>query len=721
MTGRKGEEKEEFKSKNSKDSITKFFPIIILNIIFITDRINRLFRIKKQIKPVMNKYIKKYVSFSDRIFIIVFITLMCFFLFSGKSISNTANQDFSPSELGIKIVNDRVTENDTVATGFFDYQDYFFDAAVYSHSKQKLTIYLNQRNGKLSLYREYDFAGVKSIKANTINEGNYPYPLTELTINFKDGNSKIIGNFQNDTVNDNPCNVLLEDIFEKSPVFIYGISWIKQYQSERSGQPLYYVTVGDIDKDGKNEAIYTFFPINDTTGPQFKPTRIVVFEYVNDNYYRIDWDTILQQGGQNIGSSIMDFDKNGNYEFIAMNINPLGNYSQGVFECTGERKYKFYQCGFGSSRRLTDYEILDSVYHQGQYRTEIWCLFNSGNVYTVIQRWRYEARWPNDYEFSPMSNMWFQNFFAYDIAVGDIDRDGKDEIILGDTQFGTNFIDYMDSTGVSPPSQNGWEMKTIIPNIPVAPGFSYTKDYDNCGYPEFTVTGVGSGSGCIATLKHNGSPGQNQFQVMWWDTSNVFAGPNMDIDTGYIDNYYSILYPTDNNYYHIIILHLYTFTRNGIYTFARTSTYYKDSTSSVHAALFDIDNDGKQNVVTAGAINPPGIQGVHACFFVFEQTGTIGIKPIGTEIPEDFRLYQNYPNPFNQSTMFKFQCSIPGNVKINVYDITGKEVRTLVNEYKQAGTYEVRFDALELSSGVYLYALFADGKRKDVKKMIITK
>jgi len=363
----------------------------------------------------------------------LFFLLFFIYLYPVNVLPETVNTTFLPSELGIKIVKDKVIENDTVATGFFDYQDYFFDAAIYSHSKQKLTIYLNQRNGKLSLYREYDFSGVKSIKANTINEGHYPYPLTELTINFKDGSSKIISNFQNDAGNDNPFNILLEDIFEKSPVFIYGISWIKQYQSERSGIPQYYVTVGDIDKDGKNEAIYTFFPINDTTGPQFKPTRIVVFEYVNDNYYRIDWDTLLQQGGFNIGRSIVDFDKNGNYEFIAKSRDGLGNLTQGVFECTGEEKYKFYHCAFGTSDKLSDYEIIDSVYHQGKYRTEIWCLFNG--EHTSIERWRYDSRNNTDYGFYPMSGMWFLYSFVYDIAVGDIDRDGKDEIILGDTQF----------------------------------------------------------------------------------------------------------------------------------------------------------------------------------------------------------------------------------------------------------------------------------------------
>ncbi len=89
--------------------------------------------------------------------------------------------------------------------------------------------------------------------------------------------------------------------------------------------------------------------------------------------------------------------------------------------------------------------------------------------------------------------------------------------------------------------------------------------------------------------------------------------------------------------------------------------------------------------------------------------------------PNKFELYQNYPNPFNQSTMFKFQCSIAGNVKVKIYDISGKEVDLLVNENLQAGTYQVRFNAGGLSSGIYFYSLIVDDIFISTKKFVLIK
>ncbi len=103
---------------------------------------------------------------------------------------------------------------------------------------------------------------------------------------------------------------------------------------------------------------------------------------------------------------------------------------------------------------------------------------------------------------------------------------------------------------------------------------------------------------------------------------------------------------------------------------------------------------------------------------------TIGINQTNEEMPDEFLLYQNYPNPFNQSTMFKFQCSIAGMVEIKVFDLLGREVRTLVNEYKQAGTYEVRFNAGDLPSGIYFYRMqtrMQTEKYTETKKLILLK
>ncbi len=93
---------------------------------------------------------------------------------------------------------------------------------------------------------------------------------------------------------------------------------------------------------------------------------------------------------------------------------------------------------------------------------------------------------------------------------------------------------------------------------------------------------------------------------------------------------------------------------------------------------------------------------------------------ISMSSPEKFALEQNYPNPFNPSTKIKFELSQSEFVGLKVYDILGKEVKTLVNEKKPAGSYEVQFDASKLASGTYFYKLQA-GSFTEIKKMILMK
>lgn len=89
-------------------------------------------------------------------------------------------------------------------------------------------------------------------------------------------------------------------------------------------------------------------------------------------------------------------------------------------------------------------------------------------------------------------------------------------------------------------------------------------------------------------------------------------------------------------------------------------------------------------------------------------------------MPEVYSLSQNYPNPFNPSTKIAYSLPEASVVSIKVYDILGREVANLVNEFKNAGTYTVNFDASRLSSGVYLYRVEA-GNFTSVKKMILMK
>ncbi len=128
---------------------------------------------------------------------------------------------------------------------------------------------------------------------------------------------------------------------------------------------------------------------------------------------------------------------------------------------------------------------------------------------------------------------------------------------------------------------------------------------------------------------------------------------------------------------------------------------YQDDLSNVHAEkiyyrLKQIDFDGK-----------------------FEFTDEVFIESF---VPKEFGLEQNYPNPFNPTTSIKFNLPNADFVSLKVYDIIGNEVAALVNETKEAGSYEINFDASDLSSGAYLYVLKGSNSNSvDVKKMILIK
>lgn len=88
--------------------------------------------------------------------------------------------------------------------------------------------------------------------------------------------------------------------------------------------------------------------------------------------------------------------------------------------------------------------------------------------------------------------------------------------------------------------------------------------------------------------------------------------------------------------------------------------------------------------------------------------------------PAKFELAQNFPNPFNPNTSISFTIPQSGNVKLSVYNLLGQEITTLVNEYKEAGTHNIEFNAINLNSGVYLYKLESNGLTL-TKKMTLLK
>ena len=108
--------------------------------------------------------------------------------------------------------------------------------------------------------------------------------------------------------------------------------------------------------------------------------------------------------------------------------------------------------------------------------------------------------------------------------------------------------------------------------------------------------------------------------------------------------------------------------------------------------------------------------------------GSLGLVNIEylSEVPKGFALFQNYPNPFNPTTTIKFTIPQKGNVKIEVYDIMGKLINTLINKDMNSGSYTVTWDGKnnsgqQVGSGIYFYRIQAADKFNAVKKMILLK
>ena len=84
-------------------------------------------------------------------------------------------------------------------------------------------------------------------------------------------------------------------------------------------------------------------------------------------------------------------------------------------------------------------------------------------------------------------------------------------------------------------------------------------------------------------------------------------------------------------------------------------------------------------------------------------------------------MSQNYPNPFNPTTNIEFSLKSASHVTLKVFDVLGRQVAVLADEYKTAGSYRIGYDAGMLSSGIYYYTLSTDNGFTETKKMVLTK
>ncbi|MDE3058277.1 MAG: T9SS type A sorting domain-containing protein, partial [Bacteroidota bacterium] len=128
---------------------------------------------------------------------------------------------------------------------------------------------------------------------------------------------------------------------------------------------------------------------------------------------------------------------------------------------------------------------------------------------------------------------------------------------------------------------------------------------------------------------------------------------------------------------------------------AKSNLYYVDDEMNIN--IFSVNCYSQPSSLVAGSIyDVPATK-----------ENVSSVNNYSGAVAGSFSLEQNFPNPFNPSTEIRYQISKGSDVSLKVYDAVGREVSTLVNEWKPSGTYEVTFNGSSLASGTYFYRLIA--------------
>ncbi len=305
-------------------------------------------------------------------------------------------------------------------------------------------------------------------------------------------------------------------------------------------------------------------------------------------------------------------------------------------------------------------------------------------------------------------------------AFGDFDQDGKQNFATGSIDGYLYIYEHQadGSFSLVSPGYIGVNNAYLL---------AFTHDMDGNGKPELWVGGdqFQSGVGVTKIFVYEAS-GDNTYQLVYTiEIVGIFSfyAFNMvaaDVDG---DGKDELLLCIDE---HVLIL-----KSNGIHSYylwyMRTNELADAGLNSeiLGATVFDFGNDGWPEIlVTMAQEDPTNLDQGRYFTRVYKSNVTTGIRLETPKIPGEYVLEQNYPNPFNGGTTIRYGLPKNSTVTINVYDVLGREVRNLRNTKDQVGMHEVRWDArddegVDLSSGVYLICLRANGFTKTIKVLLL--
>ena len=209
----------------------------------------------------------------------------------------------------------------------------------------------------------------------------------------------------------------------------------------------------------------------------------------------------------------------------------------------------------------------------------------------------------------------------------------------------------------------------------------------------------------------------------------MFARPqSLDCDIGSVEANFTLISPAEQ--LQLVVAHLNAYVSLGILSNGNGNALITKINSAINKIINNkftpainklqaFTNQVNAFIQTEKLTQVQGQALIDFADYVIEQLNGDG-NTLQTEIPKDYNLSQNYPNPFNPVTNINFALPFDGKVTITIYDITGREVKTLVNDFQPAGYHTLQFDASSFASGVYFYRILA-GDFSAIKKMLLIK
>ncbi len=459
--------------------------------------------------------------------------------------------------------------------------------------------------------------------------------------------------------------------------------------------------VGDLDNDGEAEVVYYLYE-----GAPAANGTLIVYKNIGNNQYIVVWDTLMSYGGYPF--AITDIDNDGRKE-IVVHYNSGENCSAiGLLECFGPGQFRFYStniCGPRGAVKVLETDVNDDgVKELSVLFSDTWPQYDR----TFVDIAQYTGKYPCGsgctgwfMSFSPQRLARY-NWYITDFAVGQVDGEGWDEIILGDGGFlsGGGQPEYITYLKYTPPDGPfSWRPHYFSVGLPVLCTAPMFINLDGDRAKEMFIGGVGPhGRGSAYAIKYTSD---STWQTMWIDST--FQSSPLWVNDG---TFYENRIVAGANWFEIQNetysgIRLYSLTGQGL------GTWRRDSAVIWMFHLLDIDRDSSPNLVFAQGSLVYGHRAVD-----FEIAPTLAIQ---TMLPTPSRafLYQNSPNPFNPSTTIMIDLEQPTAIQLTVFDVLGRRVTSLANEMKDAGLHMYVWQGTDdntapLSSGIYLYELRTD-------------